>query len=827
MNPLSALGSLPTRQALLLLDFQNDFVRPNGALHVPNTTDIIEIIPLIANAFRRTGYVVWGRSYYDSRQPLLNADGQDLVVINRADDSVKKRAANSKLKGPAHEEAFLSTETPHCCLPQSAGAQFPAPLVAAIDTESDIFIEKSEYSALSPALVLSLRTRFVTEIYLCGSLSNASVYATALDAVRHGFSLFLVEDCLGYRCFSRHEETMRRMADILGANGITSQELLEQLDREETDQIARSEPRLARPLPPAGIEGDLKYLDVKLSDTANVKSDIPEHPSRRRRLENILAEPSDDGHGHLRELAELAELSRGQVRSYRVERGAQSGIPELGDSLARNTRRKRLDQNEACLLRTEQHRARRPKPATDICRPGDVIGEGDSRIVYELDLPENAFECIRNEVAWQKMYHMSGQVPRLVAVQGKHLPDGCIPIYRHPADESPPLEPFTSTVDQVRVLVERVLGHPLNHALIQLYRDGQDRISEHSDKTLDIVRGSSICNVSLGAQRVMVLRQKGSANVEGTARVTQRVPMPHESLFILGEKTNSGWLHGIKADKRQEREKSAEERAYGGQRISLTFRHIGTFLGPAGDTIWGQGAVSKCQEEARPVIHGNAEETGRLVRAFGEENRSINFDWNAVYGKGFDVVNFVTTTTTKLLVGEDEVVNLRVQLGLSESSIRYDIAPLQALQTSGEAKLPLYVDSDGTKIAGDRAILSYLAQRSAGPREGVEVLPGGDKLSDIDGLLVRWREDYKNSEADFDTLTPWEQVLAGQHYLGGSTLAIDDCALWPVLREIVQKTGPLSDKTYPNLSQYYTRVGKRGIVKAVLEDEVIRASTPG
>ncbi|KAL6238300.1 hypothetical protein BDW75DRAFT_201944 [Aspergillus navahoensis] len=816
MNFLSALGNLPTRQALLLLDFQNDFVRPNGALHVPNSTDIIEIIPPLANAFRRTGYIVWGRSYYESRQPLLNADGQDLVVINRAEDSVKKRAADSELKGPVHEEAFLSTETPHCCLPQTTGAQFPAPLLAAIDTESDILIEKSEYSALSPALVLSLRTRFVTEIYLCGSLSNASVYATALDAVRHGFSLFLVEDCLGYRSFSRHEETMRRMADILGANGITSQELLEQLDREETDQIARSEPRLARPLPPAGIEGDLKNLDVKLSNAANPKSDSPEPPLRRRRLEDILAELSDDDHDHLRE---LAELSRGQVRSYRVERGGESRIPEPGNSPARNTRRKRPDRNESRSSRTEHHRVRRSKPATNICRPGDVIGEGDSRIVYELDLPENAFERIRDEVAWQKMYHMSGQVPRLVSVQGKHLPDGSIPIYRHPADESPPLEPFTSTVDQVRVLVERILGHPLNHVLIQLYRDGQDRISEHSDKTLDIVRGSFICNVSLGAQRVMILRQKGSTNEEGTARVTQRVPMPHESLFILGEKTNAGWLHGIKADKRQESEKSVEERAYGGQRISLTFRNIGTFLDPAGDTIWGQGAVSKCQGEARPVIHGNAEETERLVRAFGEENRSTDFDWDAVYGKGFDIVNFVTTTTTKLVLGEDEVSNLRVQLCLSENSIRYVTAPRQALQTSGDAKLPLYIDSDKTKIAGDQAILSYLAQCSPGPeRQGVEALGGGDKLSDIDDLLMKWREHYNSGEADFDALSPWEQVLAGQHYLGGTTLAIDDCALWPVLREIVQKTGPLSDKTYPNLSQYYIRVGKRGIVRAVLEE---------
>jgi glutathione S-transferase len=318
----------------------------------------------------------------------------------------------------------------------------------------------------------------------------------------------------------------------------------------------------------------------------------------------------------------------------------------------------------------------------------------------------------------------------------------------------------------------------------------------------------------------MVLRQKGSENEEGSGRISQRVPMPHESLFVLGEKTNSRWLHGIKPDKRQESEKSVEERSHGGQRISLTFRHIGTFLDPNGDAIWGQGAVSKVESEAHPVIHGDAQETERLVRAFGEENRSLDFDWDAVYGKGFDVVNFVTPTTTKLVLSQDETANLRVQIALSENGIRYNTASPPALQSGDETELPMYIDCDGTNISGDTAILRYLAQRSPGSdRPGVEVLCGGKNLSDIDSLLVEWREcRERDKETNLDALAPWEEALVGQSYLGGSTLAIDDCALWPVLRDIVQTRGPISDKTYPKLSQYYDRVGKRGNVRTVLEE---------
>lgn len=312
-------------------------------------------------------------------------------------------------------------------------------------------------------------------------------------------------------------------------------------------------------------------------------------------------------------------------------------------------------------------------PSETYLGPADAIGEHDSRIIHNLPLPAGAFASIQDEVCWQKMYHLSGQVPRLIAVQGQGSREppggggggGAIPIYRHPADEAPPLSPFTPTVDRVRVLVERILGHPLNHVLVQLYRDGRDHITEHSDKTLDIVRGSFICNVSLGARRVMVLRSKNrtststststktktsaghstSTDETRSRRQTQRVPLPHESLFVLGEKTNMRWVHGVRPDKRPDSAKCPEERSYNGARISLTFRHIGTFLEPAAGTIWGQGAVSKTREGAGLVVNNDPVATEELIRAFGQENRSAEFDWDAVYGAGFDVVDFVTTGT--------------------------------------------------------------------------------------------------------------------------------------------------------------------------------------
>lgn len=76
-----------------------------------------------------------------------------------------------------------------------------------------------------------------------------------------------------------------------------------------------------------------------------------------------------------------------------------------------------------------------------------------------------------------------------------------IPIYRHPSDESPLLLPFSPTVSMIQKHVEKVLQHPVNHVLIQFYRSGNDYISEHSDKTIDVVPNSKIVNVSFGAER--------------------------------------------------------------------------------------------------------------------------------------------------------------------------------------------------------------------------------------------------------------------------------------------------------------------------------------
>ncbi|KAI8924293.1 hypothetical protein BC831DRAFT_466198 [Entophlyctis helioformis] len=304
-----------------------------------------------------------------------------------------------------------------------------------------------------------------------------------------------------------------------------------------------------------------------------------------------------------------------------------------------------------------------------------VYGSGDSRLLLDVlppDLGATAFSDLRSEVAWQEMLHRGGPVPRLVAVQGTVDVDPltgvrAFPVYRHPADEQPVLTPFTPTVDRIRAVIEQSIGQSLNHVLIQLYRDGSDFISEHSDKTLDVVRGTAIVNMSLGAERVMVLHTKrdsaghtgqpGQRLPKGTPRKTQRFALPHNSLFVMGPETNAKWLHGIAQDKQHQHMSphdeatasdatAAETGADGSNtgpssqigygRISLTFRSIGTFSTSDG-LIYGQGATGKTRETAKKVTT-DAVQVESMIIGFSLENQTSEFDWDGAYGAGFDVI---------------------------------------------------------------------------------------------------------------------------------------------------------------------------------------------
>ncbi|KAH4097276.1 hypothetical protein HBI56_214880 [Parastagonospora nodorum] len=495
--------------------------------------------------------------------------------------------------------------------------------------------------------------------------------------------------------------------------------------------------------------------------------------------------------------------------------------------------------------------------------PGDKIGEGDSSITHDFfpadlkhpsdptrPLCDVIFTQLYNEVCWQTMHHQTGAVPRLVCAQGLFRSDGSMPVYRHPSDQSLPLLHFSPKVDVIRKRAEKAVGHPLNHVLIQMYRDGTDYISEHSDKTLDIVRESSIVNVSFGAQRTMRLRMKrpsktangevGEESKEDTERITQRVPLPHNSLFTLGPATNAQFLHSIQPDKRIPAERSPTELAYNGIRISLTFRHIGTFLDARSHTIWGQGATAKEQRDAADVINNDEQESSALIHAFGTENQSTSFDWPTVYGPGFDVLHLQAAPPDLpiLFASNNAIETAQVRLFLWEAKIAYTLIDAPTLDPEFERdRQVVYRDLDAmhTEMRMSSCILMYLDKYQPFDTSEASRLITANAYPIMllaAGLLKAWNNRRAPGYlAEFENLLAQledEVMRCGGPYIAGSRFSAADCQVWPVLEEIVGAWDGWSEEGWPGLAEWWRMTGrKKGCVKKLRESMVERVKVEG
>ena len=456
--------------------------------------------------------------------------------------------------------------------------------------------------------------------------------------------------------------------------------------------------------------------------------------------------------------------------------------------------------------------------------PGDTIAEGDSRIIHDFfpndfrhptnpdqPLKDIIFTQLYNEVRWQKMMHQQGEVPRLVCCQGSFGDNGSMPVYRHPSDQTLPLLHFSPKVQLIRKQAEKLVGHPLNHVLIQLYRSGYDYISEHSDKTLDIVPSSSIVNVSFGAQRTMRLRTKKAATTTTTTtttttnstdthpatdtRETQRVPLPHNSMFTLGLASNAKWLHGIMPDKRAPVSRSTLETAHAGLRISLTFRQIGTFIDARGATIWGQGATAKEHRDAVDVLHGDEDEVKRLLTAFSRENHDPGFTWDEGYGAGFDVLHLHDSPADDagmLFLSGDAVSDAQVQICLAECKIAFTPVAAPRLPKELEcSRMVCYRDNDvhHTEVEGVDAILGYL-DRFYHLDSSVYARPCAayayHVIQIVKTLQDSWkRRDRRGVERGLALLGE-NLVNEGGPFISGRRFGVADCAVWPVLHESVE-----------------------------------------
>jgi nicotinamidase-related amidase/alkylated DNA repair dioxygenase AlkB len=761
--------NLATRKALILTGLQHDFLSPDGKLPVNNLdSGFLKRTKTLINEFRPHGQIIWIRTEIDAsrhpsdldedacnvitsldehEQPSSEDDSEDDASDSNAPQLSRKRKpgkdtsspvttqgaskrnqrkssldeASTDTPAPIDEEHFL-TETADreaCFIKGTLGADYAAEVKSYIQP-TDLQVTKAYYSAFSSSSLLStLRMKLITELYVCGAMTNLNVYATSMDAARYGIKIILVEDCLGYRHKERHDLAIKRLVDIMDARVTTSDQVIAEMGAGASASRSRvTGPAQLHPTLGANIDAAADMLEVASSDDEDDEDllSVRASPSKSNKPSETKGSRPQDEHLHVVDTGSephpqfqrlaTAKSNTGAGSSQRttaddIERPGQVETVELeitrslnrlgisdeanrptattqiatkivnrsppdqaanstGDSKQSLPSSPASQKKQKAKIRSAlskiQRRNRKAQEDSMIARQSDqplfgVDKEEESQgssIQYDLlppDRVDGLFHRLKDEVKWQKMHHQTGEVPRLVCCQGTIDSGGNMPIYRHPSDETIPLLPWSKTVDEIRQAAEAIAGHELNHALIQLYRAGTDFISEHSDKTLDIRPGSFIVNASFGAERVMRLRTKRVQNTtelstqEPQQRTTHRVRLPHNSALLMSLDTNAQYLHSINADKRPVSELTSAEKAYDGQRISLTFRHIGTYLDAKSEYIWGQGATGKEREDARKVINGDAVEVDKLVRGFGAENAAAEIAWAEWYGGGSDVLH--------------------------------------------------------------------------------------------------------------------------------------------------------------------------------------------
>ena len=118
--------------------------------------------------------------------------------------------------------------------------------------------------------------------------------------------------------------------------------------------------------------------------------------------------------------------------------------------------------------------------------------------------------------------------------------------------------PWTRELLALKRLAERTSGERFNSCLLNLYHDGSEGMTWHSDTETALSRHGAIASVSLGAQRKFSFKHR-------ITRETISVVLQHGSLLVMKGVTQSHWLHRLPTTTRVSE-----------PRVNLTFRTIKT-----------------------------------------------------------------------------------------------------------------------------------------------------------------------------------------------------------------------------------------------------------
>lgn len=176
------------------------------------------------------------------------------------------------------------------------------------------------------------------------------------------------------------------------------------------------------------------------------------------------------------------------------------------------------------------------------------------RHVFNQDFTQAAFAKLMEQTPWeQPEIVMFGKKYLQAGLSTWHTNTGVNYVYSRIERVA---HPMTDLLENFRLRCESVASASFNSVLVNLYRDGNDSVSWHSDN--EAINGSepTIASVSLGATRRFCLRHRET-------KETMRVDLEDGSLLVMSGLSQQCWVHQIPKTK-----------VAVGPRINLTFRLV-------------------------------------------------------------------------------------------------------------------------------------------------------------------------------------------------------------------------------------------------------------
>lgn len=175
-------------------------------------------------------------------------------------------------------------------------------------------------------------------------------------------------------------------------------------------------------------------------------------------------------------------------------------------------------------------------------------------MLYEGFIPKTEadeyYQLLLETIPWREyqmpMYDKIVTAPRMIAWYGTEEETGESAL------------PWTPELLGLKYKVEQETEQQFNAVLLNLYRNGNDSVSWHSDKEHRIGQNPSIASVTFGQTRPFRLRHKVDKSIGQL-----QIPLHHGTLLLMSGTTNTFWEHHIP--------KSAKEML---PRINLTFRQV-------------------------------------------------------------------------------------------------------------------------------------------------------------------------------------------------------------------------------------------------------------